>query len=225
MIKQVIIGFATEGSTDIRFLESVIQRSFEDIAFDCHGQIEVLPVQCLEKQIGDFVKVVKNYARQAENLGVMVLCVHADADATSDTTTFNKKINPAFIAVKDEQGECVCKNLVPIVPVQMTEAWMLADLHLLKEEIGTDKSVVELGLHKSPEAYADPKQAIEDAIRISRQNLTKRRRHKLTISELYLPIGQKIHLNKLDTLASYQKFKKAVRTAFRELGYLHTNAN
>jgi len=35
MSKQVIIGFTTEGKTDVQFLESVIQRSFEDVAFEC----------------------------------------------------------------------------------------------------------------------------------------------------------------------------------------------
>ncbi|MDO9111380.1 MAG: hypothetical protein Q7U40_12035, partial [Desulfatirhabdiaceae bacterium] len=63
-------------------------------------------------------------------------------------------------------------------------------------------------------------QAIENAIRIGRHNLPKRRRHKLTIAELYAPIGQKIILNSLEKLPSYQKFKEAVRGAFINLNYL-----
>ena len=220
MSRQVSIGFTTEGPTDFRFLESVIQRSFEDVAFECSGQVEVLPVQYIEKQNGNFVEVVKNYAQEAERLGVMVLCVHADANEPTDVKVFNDKINPAFNAVKNLPGEHVCKNLVATVPVQMTEAWMLSDKELLKAEIGTGNSYVELGIHKLPEIYADPKQAIEAAIRIARQDLTRRRRHKLTIVELYLPIGQKVSLNKLENLPSYQKFKEAVRIAFQELGYL-----
>lgn len=221
MNRQVIIGFTTEGPTDVRFLESVIQRSFEDVAFECSGQLEVLPVQYIQRQSGNFVEVVKNDAKEAEKLGVMVLCVHADADEPTDANVFNDKMNPAFTAVRNLPGEHVCKNLVATIPVRMTEAWMLSDKHLLKAEIGTGKSDAELGIHKSPEVYADPKQAIEAAIRIARQNLTRRRRHKLTIAELYLPIGQKVSLNKLENLPSYQKFKEAVRIAFQELGYLH----
>ncbi len=99
MSKQIIIGFTTEGGTDIQFLESVIQRSFEDVAFECKGQIEVLPVQYIKKQSGSFVEVVKICARQAEKMGIMVLCIHADADDTTDTNTFNCKINPAFTVV------------------------------------------------------------------------------------------------------------------------------
>jgi len=102
MNKQIIIGFTTEGPTDNRFLESIIQRSFEDVAFECTGNIEVLPVQYIKKQSGAFIEVVKNYAHQADELGIMVLCVHADADSITDDATFNNKINPAFIAVDNE---------------------------------------------------------------------------------------------------------------------------
>ncbi len=195
MSKQIIIGFTSEGPTDVRFLESIIQRSFEDVAIECEGQVEVLPVQCIEKQGGDFVTAVKFYAQQAEKRGIMVLCVHIDADDTNDIKMFKDKIKPAFTAVDDVQGEHLCKNLVAIVPVQMTEAWMLSDKELLKAEIGTRKSNVELGINRLPEVYADPKQAIKAAIRIARQDLTKRRRRDLTMAELYSPIGQKISLN------------------------------
>ncbi|MCO6491039.1 MAG: hypothetical protein J5I98_21660 [Phaeodactylibacter sp.] len=37
----VTIGFVTEGTTDVRFLENIIKRAFEEIAFDCSGEIEV----------------------------------------------------------------------------------------------------------------------------------------------------------------------------------------
>ncbi|RPI02212.1 MAG: DUF4276 family protein [Calditrichaeota bacterium] len=221
MSKQVIIGFTTEGKTDVQFLESVIQRSFEDVAFECDGEIEVLPVQYLEKQSGSFIEAVKKYAQQAEEMGIMVLCIHADADAATDINTFKNKIYPAFTAVSQIIAENVCKNLVAIVPIQMTEAWMLSDKELLKAEIGTSKSDAELGIQKSPEVYPDPKQVIEMAIRIARQDLTRRYRRKLTIAELYSLMGQKIALNKLKNLSSYQKFKEAVRDAFKSLNYLH----
>jgi len=127
MIHQVIIGFATEGITDVRFLSSVIQRSFEDVAFECKCQIEILPIQHIERQSGDFVSVVQQYAYKADEMGVMVLCIHSDADATSDRHTFARKIRPAFTAVEKTNEQKVCRNLLPVVPVQMTEAWMLSD--------------------------------------------------------------------------------------------------
>ena len=79
----------------------------------------------------------------------------------------------------------------------------------------------DLGIDRSPEADANPKQTIEDTIRIARRDLTKRRRRDLTIAELYAPIGQKVSLNMLEGLPSYQKFKEALRGAFKKLNYLH----
>lgn len=129
MIKQVIIGFATEGSTDNRFLESVIQRTFEDVAFECDGEVEVLPVQSIEKQNGAFTDLVESYARLAAKRGVMVLCIHADADSGTDENAFTFKVDPAFVNVKakEESENSICKNLVAVIPVRMTEAWMMSD--------------------------------------------------------------------------------------------------
>lgn len=220
MIKQIIIGFMTEGPTDVRFLSSIIQRSFENVAFECKGQIEVLPIQHIEKQRGSFVDAVKESVRLADERGIMVLCVHTDADEATDTNTFKNKINPAFSAVNESSADYLCKNLVAVVPIQMSEAWMLSDKELLKDEIGTQKSNQILGIEHNSESFANPKQVIEEAIRIARQDLTKRRRRDLTISKLYLPIGQKIPLSKLENLPSYQKFKESIRGAFRELNYL-----
>jgi hypothetical protein len=220
-MRQVIIGFTTEGKTDNRFLENIIQRSFEDVAFECEGQIEILPIQHLEKHYGEFLNAVESHAYQAESNGIMVLCVHADADDRMDNNVFEHKINPAFHNVEGKVTEPICRNLVAVVPIQMTEAWMLCDCDLLKNEIGTNKRDDELGIHKPPESYANPKQVIENAISTARLDLTKRRRRELTIGELYLPIGQKVALNKMERLPSYQKFKEAVRNAFRKLNYLH----
>ena len=221
MKTQVIIGFVTEGTTDTRFLESIIQRSFEDIAFECRGQMEILPVQHIKKEgKSKFIDAVKHCARQARQIGVMILCVHVDADDRDDKIVFDRKINPVFQECSHLPGDDYCNNLVAIVPVQMTEAWMLSDTTLLKDEIGTDKSNLDLGIHRNAEDYKDPKEAIRTAIRIARQELTKRRRHKLKIDELYSPIGQKIDLNVLGTIPSYQKFQSAIRDAYRELKFL-----
>lgn len=219
MNKQLIVRFATEGKTDVRFLESVIQRSFEDIAFECRDQIEVLPLQHIRKISGDFISTVKIYSQKAEELGIMILCIHTDADSSEDTNAFEDKINPAFSEIKQSTTD-FCKNLIAVVPVRMTEAWMLADKNLLKNEIGTQKTDQELNINKNPESFSDPKKTLEDAIRIAQQDLTKRKRRNLTIGELYLPIGQKISIAQLDSLPSFWKFKEAIKAVFKDIKYV-----
>lgn len=221
MTPQLIIGFVTEGSTDYRFLESIIQRTSEAVAFDADGQIEILPVLYLEKRSGDFNSQIEQHAHKAFELGISVLCIHTDADSETDTDAFAFKITPSFVALNANPNKKLCKNLVPIVPIQMIEAWMLADKELLKSEIGTQKSDFELGIHKTPESITDPKQVIQEAIRIGRQELTKKRRRDLSIADLYQIIGSTVNIEKLNTLPSFRKSKEAVRNALKELNYLH----
>ncbi len=219
MIKQLIIGFCTEGSTDKRFLESVIQRTFERIAFESSGQIDILPIIHLEKKKGSFVDVVKQYAEESFSLGIMLLCVHTYADHASDENAFEYKIKPAFQKIYEQESNTICSDLVAVIPVQMTEAWMLADTDLLKSEIGMTKTNAELDIIKKPESLSNPKKTIQNSILEGRKNQTKRRRKPLLISELYQPIGQKIDLVKLEKLSSYLKFRNAAKEALRKLDY------
>ncbi len=222
MIRQLFIGLYAEGSTDMRFLESIVKRTFDDIAFECAGEFEtyIAPI-IINKTGSDFVEQVIGASKEGlEKFGISILCVHTDADSSDDRTAFNNKINPVLSALIEKDDIDFCKNITAIVPVQMIEAWMLADKEALKKEIGSDKSDYELGISLDPEKMSDPKIVIKNAIRISRSDLTKRRRHKLEISELYLPLGQKIELKKLDILPSFIKFKNSIRDSYRKLKFM-----
>ncbi len=217
MAKQIIIALATEGNTDHEFLPNIIQRTFERVALNSQQEIEIFEPICLSPISGKNIKEkALEYAIQAVDKGAIVLCFHADADDTTDKNAFEDRIDPAFKAIESNDRD-LCKNLVAIVPIQMTEAWMLADKELLKKELGTTQNDGELGINKNPESFADPKQAITDAITKARKHITKRRRNKLTIDDLYSPLGRKIQLSKLESLSSYQKFEKAVRDIFPQL--------
>lgn len=214
----IIAGYTTEGSTDKRFLEGVIRRTFEDIAQECDTEIEVYDLQHIPTGKDEFIQEIVSAARKAEDIGVMVLCIHTDADEESDLTAFETRIIPAFEAVKSQDNNH-CKNLVAVVPIQMTESWILADKELLKEEIGTQLEDRNLGIDRHPESITNPKEVIKELIRIAYDGIP-RRRQRPNISELYLPIGQKIGLDKLLALRSYQRFKESVREAYRILNYL-----
>jgi hypothetical protein len=41
MANILTIAYTTEGTTDERFLKSIISKVFEDAAFDCESQIEI----------------------------------------------------------------------------------------------------------------------------------------------------------------------------------------
>lgn len=219
---QVFIGFTTEGTTDARFLQKIVERTFEEIAFECHNDVEPV-VQFLNvDKIGlSFAEYAVKASKQGiEELGITILCIHSDADNTTIENVMQNKITPAQQALDAESDEYVCKVIVPAIPIQMMESWMLADKDLLKAEIGTSMTYQELGIDREPESIANPKFTIEDAIRISRKEMTKRRRKDLKIGDIYYSIGQKISIEKLQTLPSYRHFQEEVRNAYRKLHLL-----
>lgn len=219
---QVFAGLFAEGSTDITFLQNVVQKTLESIAFDCRGQldIETLHLEIDKTDLTFTEQVLKAAKKGSEDYGIQIICVHTDADDSSSQNAYHRKINPAKTELDNQNEADCCKILVAIVPIQETEAWMLADKDLLKQEIGTHKTDNELDINKNPEQIANPKEVIEKAIRIARAGLTQRQRNNLTIADLYLPIGQSIDLKKLEHLTSYIDFKNNVKNAFIQLNLL-----
>jgi hypothetical protein len=218
---QIFVGLLAEGTTDNLFLSSIVEKTLLDVAFTCKGQIEI-ELLIIEKEKGlTFVQEILEASKKGfENFGMNILCVHTDADTKTLDNAYEYKIIPAQVELEKQNDTDYCKNLVAIVPIQETEAWMLADTALLKSEIGTDKTDNELGINKQPESITNPKEVIENAIRVAREEQTKRKRSNLTIADLYLPIGQSMDLEKLTGLPSYQNFQENVRGAFRKMNLL-----
>lgn len=221
-MKQLFIGLTTEGTTDVRFLESIVTRTFEDIVFcECEQEIEIYAqVLKVDKHDLSFPEYVTKAAMEGfEQYGIMTLAIHTDADKETYQQRYNDKIIPAYEMLNQVPEDNICKILTPIIPVRMIEAWMLADTSLFIEELATDKSKSELHIDKNPETMADPKQVIEDAIRIATEHLPKRRQ-RLTIADMYAAIGSKIELSSLRKLSSFRLFEDAIRDSLRKLHYL-----
>lgn len=220
----ILAGLFTEGTTDVRFLSSVVERTLEDVAFDCTGDIETkLEIISIDKKgLGFTQQVLRASKSSLHRFGVLLLFVHTDSDYINDEVIFNSKIVPANEALLLQDEKEYCKIMVAIVPIQMTESWMIADKELLKSEIGIEKTDAELGIHLNPESINNPKDIIENIIRISKEDLTKRKRNKgLDISDLYQIIGQKIELSELEKLSSYLKFKNSLIQRLKELNFYH----
>jgi Domain of unknown function (DUF4276) len=218
---QIFAGLLAEGTTDVRFLKPIVEKTLIKVAFTCKGQIEIeLLLLDKDKSLNFIQEVLQASKKGVETFGMTILCVHTDADATNSENVYQYKINPAQIELAKQSDTYYCKNLVAIVPIQETESWMLADKELLKSEIGTAKTDTELNIHRQPESVANPKEIIEQAILIARSEVTKRRRNHLSIFDLYQPIGQSMDLEKLATLSSYQDFQENIREAFRKMNLL-----
>ncbi|MFN3757239.1 MAG: hypothetical protein ACK4RM_09810 [Flavobacterium sp.] len=220
----ILTGLFTEGNTDLRFLSSVVERTLLEVAYDCTGDIETkLEIIPIKKTKLDFIQQVNLASKVGhESLGITILFVHVDSDSFDDSEVFTSKINPAIENLEKLNKNEFCQNLVAIVPIQMTESWMIADRELLKSEIGIYKSDSELGINVNPETISNPKALINEIIKISKEEMTMRKRKRgLDISELYQIIGQKIQLSELEKLSSYIKFKESLIQKLRYLNFYH----
>lgn len=219
---QIFVGLFTEGTTDIRFLESIVKRTLDDLAFQCHGQIEteLLTLNICKTGLS-FIEQVSQASQMGINdYGISILCVHTDADNNLQRIT-KTKVEPSLKFIKSLPDKEFCKTLAFIVPVQMVESWMLADKQLFKEEINTNCTDIELQINFQPETLANPKQIIESAIRISKEDQTRRKRSKgIKISDLYQILGQKLDLKALENLPSFLRFKQELKNALIELNYM-----
>lgn len=213
------IGFITEGSTDKRFLSNIIRKTFEHVVFDCNFDVEVYEPEYLPKLSGSFIEHIESQVTKHSYFHV--ICIHCDADSPTIDHVMQYKIKPA--RKKIETLDKACKNLVAIIPVQMTEAWLMADFDLLKDKINSNKSNSELGLpsrFNQIEKIANPKEAIIQAIRLSQENLSRRRK-RITIADLYSPISQELSIDSLNKLPSYESFAREVKIALSRLNYLN----
>jgi hypothetical protein len=222
MGRLIFVGLFTEGTTDIRFLESIVKKTLDDIAFDCKGQVEteVLTIKINKKKLG-FVDQVSTASKTSMmDYGISILCVHTDAD-NNLPRIIETKVNPAIQNIETSPESTYCKTIVFIIPVQMVESWMLADKNLFKSEINTNYSDNELGIANNPEDLTNPKLTIENAIRITKANSIKRKRGKgISIADLYQIIGQKLEIQHLEALPSFVTFKQGLKAAFQKLNYL-----
>lgn len=222
MTKQIFVGLATEGTTDDRFLNSVVRRTFEEIALtECTVDIDIFvhPLKVDKRGLSFPEYVAKSSSKGISDYGIMALAIHTDADRETYEERIQDKIIPAQQLLEQLSDEEYCKLLIPVIPVRMIEAWMLADKELLKSEIGTRKSDHELKIDKDPEAMADPKFCIEEAIRVATAGLPNRR-NRLSIADLYEILGDKISIESLERLDSYRKFVDEVRKTYQALKYL-----
>jgi len=211
-MQQLEIAYLSEGETDVRFLRAIIRRTFEDI-LQREGKV---PIEVLEPT--NFGKGNLEHVQEIHDqlVGYRLICIHTDADAREETKAFQERIQPLINELRRLGGvQQKALEVVPIVPVQMTEAWMLADKALLKEEIQTTKNDQVLKLNIRPELPADPKVVIEEAIRLADAQ------DRVQIGELYEPLGQIIALEKLKHLPSYKRFYERAVNGIRQLNLIH----
>ncbi|MCB0186586.1 MAG: DUF4276 family protein, partial [Caldilineaceae bacterium] len=116
-------------------------------------------------------------------------------------------------------AEAICADVVPVIPIHMTEAWMLVDHEVLLDVIGTTMQPHQLPRLSAQqiEDIADPKARLVETMQTALASRPKRVRRQRSSSELYEPLGRRIALARLAQLPSYQRFVDDLRQALARL--------
>ena len=218
---QLYIGLVAEGSTDIRFMAPILLKTFHELAINCRTEIQIEDVVEFSKPHGlGFTDQMRVVSENAINRGISVLCIHADADSPTAENTINSKFTPFLEAVSLKPDLNFRPEFVPVIPVQMTEAWMLADPVALSEITGLPEATFRTdALSGSPERHANPKRILEEVLREAFGN--KRRKSNLAkLSSYYQIAGQKTSLPMLRRLSSFNAFEQQATLALQRLGLM-----
>ena len=225
-MRSLVLALYAEGPSDHLFLPIVIQRTSRQL-LEQHKQmaVRVLPVKSIELNRTGLGQAEYIAQAAAKAVDCNALVVHSDADHPTAEIALRDRYEPGYELVRQmrEQGQEACELLLPLIPIQMTEAWMLADHEvLLQRVIGTNMSAQNLGLPtraRQIEANADPKETLNTAIRRAYQHRSRRHRD-VDVTEYYKELAQKIRLERLHFLSSYQHFVRDLATTLRTLNFV-----
>jgi hypothetical protein len=220
----LVLALYAEGRTDERFLPIIIQRTTEQILAK-HGRatVDVLKPIVINGNINHKFSTraerILEAARKAA--GYDALIVHADADFPTPIHAMNERIKPGFELIHKTK-KFKPRHLVPMIPVQKTEAWMLSDPEALRIVIGTDIPVMELGLPvraKRVETDVSPKETLHNVLRTVLAHRSRRRR-RIRLGMIYEPLAQQISLERLRLVPSYAQFVHDLTQTFTALHLL-----
>ncbi len=204
---QLFVAFCGEGPSDERFITNLSERIIQEYLFQNNITAEISWFKI--KKTGNSEQSVINASIQSKSQDFLIL--HRDADCESVEICFNNHFQSGLNKVKQKKKEDICKNIVLSIPVQETEAWILCDKSKLQDLIETDLDYNSLNLTYKLgriESIADPKGIIENAIKIHKERLPRRKRKfAVNSSEIYERAGQEVDMNQLEHLESFQLFK------------------
>lgn len=220
----------TDGDTDkgFNFLPQVIQRTTESILLR-HGQplseIDVLlPYFRYNKPAGVTARdeCILHVAR--EIAGYHALIIHSDSDDRGYKQTVVERFQPGkdrVLAAKNMHKE-ICTDLVPIIPVRMTEAWMLADPDALRTVLGTQMEASTLGAPlkaKLVEGELDPKAKLKFVIKTAYPGQPSKVHNRFR-AKLFQELGSQISLQRLGEVPSYQFFVHDLTATLQTLNFI-----
>ncbi|WP_008318055.1 DUF4276 family protein [Leptolyngbya sp. PCC 6406] len=157
-IKYTLLAEGTSDQALIPILNWLLRQHFEDYEIQSTwADLAGLPKP--PKSLSDKVKTSLHL------YPCDVLFVHRDTD-NQGWEQRDGEIHTAWDAVNEHIRESLSAKLVPVIPVRMTEAWLLLDEAAIRQAADNPRGTVPLDLPtvKTVENLADPKAKLQDLL-------------------------------------------------------------
>jgi hypothetical protein len=224
-MRTVTLALYAEGSTDGIFLPEIIERTTKNILSQRSSpptQVR-LPYSKWNKPV-DIVKRDQCLLYIARETAIYdALIIHSDGDHRGYEQTLSELFQPGkkLVLEAKDRDEDICADLVPLIPVRMTEAWMLADPDALCSVLSKKVETRALGIPtkaKLVEKELKPKKTLDHIIQaLYPQQSRDWKRLKV---KLYEELGSEISLKRLSEVPSYQQFMEDMTATLRTLNFI-----
>ncbi len=215
----LMLGLYAEGRTDERFLPIIIQRTSEKLLIQHdRSNIEANEPEIIRVRNSDRYnsKAERIFAAAHVAYGYHALVIHSDADDLTYQQAYQERFGPGKELLKDQKR--ACRDLIPIIPVRMVEAWMLADSEALQKALSIKKNFNFLKRSRQVESYTDPKDVLDQVIRAAYPDYPKLW-SKLR-GKLYAELAPLIRLELLYQVPAYREFVRELAKTFKFLNLI-----
>ncbi|MHB8625002.1 MAG: DUF4276 family protein [Aggregatilineales bacterium] len=217
-MKSLVVGFYGEGNCEYEFLLPLVERILQRLLPDA----DILPLP-MTTEAGSQNEKLKEVACQASGYHLVVF--HLDADNRDAQKAFEDRFAPGYEALQQLEvcadGQLPNIHIVPVIPIRMTEAWLLADFEAFRSVVGTALLAKVLGFAAHPhqvEGIHDPKTVFDKAVQDAGQR--RGRRKRIAPSEVYKPLVARLSLELLAKIPAYSLFTGRLHAELKNLGYI-----
>ena len=207
-----------EGVTDAQFLRPLLLRLCEGLAALARETVEVADILVLDDEFQHRHLPRSERIELAAKAAVgawVVLFIHADADGRDGRAARADRVQPAVERLSGLLGPA--RQAVAVVPIKMTDAWVLADVNAFRSSVGMTRDDRELGLADvvahGADHVPDPKSLLRAAFAAARP-----RARSAQLGAYLARIGDSASFDHLRRLEAFRQLESDLEAALRTLG-------
>ena len=201
MTRQLAWALVADGGTD-RMLVPIIQWAIHRL----DPEVEILEPEFRKRtgSVGDFFADFSS--------GSMLVFAHRDAE----TASLDQRIAEFDAVGRDE--------VVPIIPVRMSEAWLLIDAPAIASAAGQPNAQISLPRLAELESVADPKRLLGDLLFEAAGSPTGRRGKQFHRDQVSRRVSVARHINDFSPLEDLSAFRRFQQELEQRYPYLESSS-